>query len=197
MNVSDYLQEHLKENGITKQWLAEQLGINYKTFVGKLNRNSISADELIDISHYINLNLEDLKHEIIKERVTDMKMIMTGNLVIPWEEQVDGGEVTQEEWDKFEEKFNKDSRIQRINNGFIFLSDCVKELQKDYPYLIELDNTDDVVDFDETSRTGKEKEFLRKMISKLIKEKGWEEVKEKYEFYLNEIVGLKINWKQY
>ncbi|OAO82618.1 hypothetical protein TAF16_0238 [Anoxybacillus flavithermus] len=57
---------------------------------------------------------------------------------------------------------------------------------------------DDVVDFDESRYFDRdEKDFLRRMITRLINEKGWQEFKENYRFYLNEIVGLNIDWNNF
>ncbi|WP_155732438.1 hypothetical protein [Anoxybacillus flavithermus] len=54
------------------------------------------------------------------------------------------------------------------------------------------------MDFDESRYFDRdEKDFLRRMITRLINEKGWQEFKENYRFYLNEIVGLNIDWNNF
>ncbi|MFS0657410.1 hypothetical protein AB1L07_02130 [Niallia alba] len=61
MTVSEYIEYHMNNKGIKKKWLADELGINYKTFVGKLKRDSLTADDLLLISYYLNLELEELR----------------------------------------------------------------------------------------------------------------------------------------
>lgn len=198
MNISKHIENVMNQKGITKQWLADKLNINYKTFVGKLKRNSITAEELLEIAYYLNIDLNELKTKLLKERVSEMKKVIVGNLVIPYENHVETGKMTDSEWEKFEKELNNDPRIERINDGFICLNEDVEDLINDYPYLKGLRYADDVVDFDESRYFDRdEKDFLRRMITRLINEKGWQEFKENYRFYLNEIVGLNIDWNNF
>lgn len=64
MDIGQYIKNIIKEEGRTNEWMAEKLGINYKTFVGKLNRDSISASELFKISLLLDINLEKMKKEL-------------------------------------------------------------------------------------------------------------------------------------
>lgn len=64
MNVGEYIKNYIKEDGRTSLWISEKLGMNYKTFVGKLNRNSLSADELLKISALIDMDLEEIKEDL-------------------------------------------------------------------------------------------------------------------------------------
>lgn len=106
--------------------------------------------------------------------------------------------MTDSEWEQFEKEFNNDPRIERINDGFICLDEDVEDLINDYPHLKGLRYADDVVDFDESRYFDRdEKDFLRRMITRLINEKGWQEFKGNYRFYLNEIVGLNIDWNNF
>lgn len=91
MNISKHIENVMNQKGITKQWLADKLNINYKTFVGKLKRNSITADELLEIAYYLNIDLNELKTKLLKERVSEMKKVIVGNLVIPYENHVETG----------------------------------------------------------------------------------------------------------
>jgi DNA-binding CsgD family transcriptional regulator len=67
MNIAAYVEVRLTSKGITKQWLADKLEINYKTFVGKLKRNSITAEELLKISYYLDIDLNQLKREMFND----------------------------------------------------------------------------------------------------------------------------------
>lgn len=64
MSIGEYIKKFIKENGYTPVWVAEKLEMNYKTFMGKLNRNSLTADELLKVSTLIEMNLEEVKNEL-------------------------------------------------------------------------------------------------------------------------------------
>lgn len=64
MNIGEYIKKCIKENGRTTLWVSEKLGINYKTFVGKLNRNTLSADELFKVSILVDIDLEEMKSNL-------------------------------------------------------------------------------------------------------------------------------------
>lgn len=64
MSIGKYIKTCIKEDGRTLTWVSEKLGINYKTFVGKLNRNTLSADELLKVGSLIDINLEHMKMEL-------------------------------------------------------------------------------------------------------------------------------------
>ncbi|MEI2465042.1 hypothetical protein [Niallia taxi] len=67
MNLAEYIEKRMEEKGIRKNWLAEKLNMNYKTFVGKMKRNSITGEEILLISHYLDLNLNQLKEIFVKK----------------------------------------------------------------------------------------------------------------------------------
>ena len=64
MDIGEYIQQVLKEQGRSQVWLADKIGIHDKTFSGKLKRNSISGEELLKIAKVLGINLEELKGEI-------------------------------------------------------------------------------------------------------------------------------------
>ncbi len=64
ISLGDYIKSCIKDEGRTIRWVSEKLGINYKTFSGKLNTDSLSADELLKISVLIGINLEHLKLDL-------------------------------------------------------------------------------------------------------------------------------------
>lgn len=64
MDIGEYIQQVLKEQGRSQVWLADKIGIHDKTFSGKLKRNSITGEELLKIAKVLGINLEELKGEI-------------------------------------------------------------------------------------------------------------------------------------
>jgi hypothetical protein len=63
MNIGKKIKEVLDNQGRTAAWLADKIDINEITLRGKLNRNSISADDLLKVSIILDINLEELKVE--------------------------------------------------------------------------------------------------------------------------------------
>ena len=64
MNIAEYIEQVRKNQGRSKTWVAEQININYKTFVDRAAHNRFTADDLIKISKVLNINLEKMKEEI-------------------------------------------------------------------------------------------------------------------------------------
>lgn len=62
MNLGEYIASVIERQGRTKTWVSDKSGINYKTFVDKLNRDSITGKELLRIAKVLNINLEELKN---------------------------------------------------------------------------------------------------------------------------------------
>jgi plasmid maintenance system antidote protein VapI len=63
MYIGEHIQKILDEQGRSQVWLADKIGINDKTFSGKLKRNSITGEELLRIAKVLGINLEELKGE--------------------------------------------------------------------------------------------------------------------------------------
>lgn len=64
MDIGEYIQNILDEQGRSQVWLADKLEIHDKTFSGKLKRNSITAEELLKIAIILNIDLEKLKESL-------------------------------------------------------------------------------------------------------------------------------------
>ena len=64
MTIGEYIKNHAKEEGRKLNWVANALEMNYKTFAGKLARNTLSAEELLRISAILDINLEFMKCEV-------------------------------------------------------------------------------------------------------------------------------------
>jgi hypothetical protein len=63
-NLSNYIAEVIKDKGHTKTWVAEKSDINYKTFVDKLTRDTITGKELLRIARVLGIDLNGLKEKV-------------------------------------------------------------------------------------------------------------------------------------
>jgi hypothetical protein len=66
MNLAEYISQVIEQQGRTKTWVAEKSEINYKTFIDKLTRNTITGEELLRIAKVLNIDLEELKRSELK-----------------------------------------------------------------------------------------------------------------------------------
>ena len=65
MKISEYIDAKLKEQGRSKRWLGEKLGLNDNTLYSKFARDTFDAYEIIKISIEMNLDLNVLKESVI------------------------------------------------------------------------------------------------------------------------------------
>ncbi|NBI28648.1 hypothetical protein [Chengkuizengella marina] len=61
MNLGKYIKAELMIKSLSIRWLADQLDINEKTLAGKLNRNSITGEDLLEIGGFLEINMNELK----------------------------------------------------------------------------------------------------------------------------------------
>lgn len=69
MHLGNYITEILQQQGRSKKWLAEQTGIKLKTFYNKIDNDTFTAHELLDIANVLDIDLNELKNkklEVIK-----------------------------------------------------------------------------------------------------------------------------------
>lgn len=64
MNLGQYIADIIEQQGRTKVWVAEQINMNYKTFVDKITRDTLKGIELLRIAKVLNIDLEELKEKI-------------------------------------------------------------------------------------------------------------------------------------
>jgi DNA-binding XRE family transcriptional regulator len=67
MTIAEHILQVLKSQERSKPWLADKIGITRQTIQYKFKSNSFTAEELIQISRVLNINLEELKDKMIKE----------------------------------------------------------------------------------------------------------------------------------
>jgi len=63
MKISDYILEVLNSQERQKSWLAEKIGISKQAINYKFKNNSFTAEELIDVSEVLNIDLKEFKEK--------------------------------------------------------------------------------------------------------------------------------------
>ena len=66
MNLGEHIAKIIEQQGRTKVWVAEQSNINYKTFVDKLSRDTITGKELLRVAKVLNIDLEEVNYPPLK-----------------------------------------------------------------------------------------------------------------------------------
>jgi hypothetical protein len=66
VTLSASIENLLRRQGRTKIWLAKQCAINYKTFVDRMKNDRLTAYDLLNISVALEVDLNELKSEVIK-----------------------------------------------------------------------------------------------------------------------------------
>ena len=61
MKIGEYIKKIVKEDGKTLAWVAQKMDINYKTFNGKLNRGTLSAEDLLKLCALLGISADKLK----------------------------------------------------------------------------------------------------------------------------------------
>ncbi|MEC4565372.1 hypothetical protein L8C07_05395 [Paenibacillus sp. CMAA1739] len=74
VNLGKYIKDIIKAQGRTIAWVSDQLSFNERTLAGKLNRNSVSGDDLMRLSILLGINLEELKEEY-KMKITEYTIL--------------------------------------------------------------------------------------------------------------------------
>lgn len=64
MNIGEHIARILKQQGRSKIWMSEQIGINYKTFVDRLKNDRLTAYDLLVIGKVLNVDLNEVKNQI-------------------------------------------------------------------------------------------------------------------------------------
>ena len=64
MNLGDYIKQEIEKQGRTQKWVAEQMNVDRKTFNRKLKTDYFTAQELLQVSKILNLDLNKLKESV-------------------------------------------------------------------------------------------------------------------------------------
>jgi hypothetical protein len=73
MLVGEQIRIDAKEKGISHLWISNKISMNNKTFSGKINRDSFTALELLQIANVLNLDLNELKNKLDQEEKNKME----------------------------------------------------------------------------------------------------------------------------
>ncbi|MBE6065911.1 hypothetical protein [Clostridium cochlearium] len=61
MNVNEWLELKIKEQGRNKKWIAEQLNIKYTTLNSYWQKNQMPLDSIVNIGKLLELDLNEIK----------------------------------------------------------------------------------------------------------------------------------------
>ncbi|ALS22256.1 hypothetical protein [Paenibacillus naphthalenovorans] len=75
MRLGLYIKDVIKKQGRTLKWVSDQLEMNERTFAGKLNRDSITGEELLRLSDILGIDLKQLKEEMLKMNITEYTVL--------------------------------------------------------------------------------------------------------------------------
>jgi hypothetical protein len=61
MNLGQYIENIIEQQGRSKQWVSDRLNMNYKTFFYRLKNDSLKATDLLVIAKLLGIDLNELK----------------------------------------------------------------------------------------------------------------------------------------
>lgn len=61
MQLGEYIENIIEEQGRTKKWVADSIDINYKTFVDRIKNDRLTGNDLVRIGKLLNVDLNELK----------------------------------------------------------------------------------------------------------------------------------------
>jgi hypothetical protein len=64
MSLSQRVVAIINNQGRSKKWVAEQCGINYKTFVDRLLNDRLTAYDLIHLSEILDFSLDEFRRNL-------------------------------------------------------------------------------------------------------------------------------------
>ena len=64
MKIGESIKKIVKEDRKTLAWVAQKMDINYKTFNGKINRGTLSAEDLLKLCALLGISADKLKAEL-------------------------------------------------------------------------------------------------------------------------------------
>ena len=127
MQMGTVIRKTIRKQGKTQQWIAEQLGMDHKTFSGKLSRNSITDDELLKIAALLDVNLEDMNKQLSspKKPITNINMFRKKDDVVVSEEAC---VIEESAWLNVKEKMIR-LAVQYTENGEVEILEQMDRIQ--------------------------------------------------------------------
>ncbi|GIM29614.1 hypothetical protein CPJCM30710_22800 [Clostridium polyendosporum] len=66
-NIARKIENIIWEEGRTKQWCANKLNLNYKTFADRIYFNRLTQEDKVNLSKLLEFDLEKLEDEVLQE----------------------------------------------------------------------------------------------------------------------------------
>lgn len=85
--LGSFIKKKLENNGQTIAWLADKLLINEKTLAGKLNRDSISGEDILIMTALLGIDIKELQKEVYNKKFNYGGVFMNGEKVVKIIEQ--------------------------------------------------------------------------------------------------------------
>lgn len=61
MNLGQHISDIIDSQGRDKKWVSEQIEVNYRTFLYRLENNGVTGIDLLRLGIVLNIDLEELK----------------------------------------------------------------------------------------------------------------------------------------
>ena len=64
MNLGKYISDIIDSQGRDKKWVAEQIGVQYRTFLYRLERNGLLGEDLLKLSKVLGIDLNNIRESV-------------------------------------------------------------------------------------------------------------------------------------
>jgi hypothetical protein len=64
LNLSELIIQKIEQQGTLKSIVADRTGLKYDNFLYRLNKDSLTAYDLLKVAKVLNIDLEQLKNQI-------------------------------------------------------------------------------------------------------------------------------------
>lgn len=129
MNISKYISDLIKSQGREKKWVAEQIGVNYRTFLYRLDKDTLLAKDILFLSKLLDIDLNKLKGDIYMIRCNGCNVVFDKDDLYQIEEKYFCDCCVGEHVFKCihcEKAVNKSNKVEF--DGKLYCIDCFNEL---------------------------------------------------------------------
>lgn len=78
MNIGEYIDKLIEAQGRDKKWVAEQIDIEYRTFLYRLKNNGLLAEDLLKMTSVLDLDLNKVYEDVVNYEVKTSNKIVNG-----------------------------------------------------------------------------------------------------------------------
>jgi hypothetical protein len=64
MDIGKYISEIIDSQGREKKWVAEQIEVQYRTFLYRLDNNCLLAEDLVKLGLILGIDLNKIKERV-------------------------------------------------------------------------------------------------------------------------------------